>query len=845
MAAGIAVFVSIRFSDPLPAGLNEAIARLVTREAGCLIPDHEEEVDKIVRFTIPSNAFLFVRSLREWLRREKSDIAATVGIAAGEVQISGTSPAITRSAELAKFGHPGQNLVDPAAREVGRLCLPPGFLMPKLGETQLGFGLSAEPIYQLSITGQPDDFPVLDVVEEVYGNVQEFPKSFVGRESESAELQKLLVDHQLVTIVGTGGVGKTALAHWLSDSLASIYRDGAWRVDLAKLPKGANVAMAIASDLKLRNLQDQTALERIQLELSTLEGLLWIDNCEHVIDQCRKVLSAVLDVAPRVKFLLTSRKALELVEERAFFLSPFEIPTNAELAETSSAVQLFIQRAASARPGFDPLPSEYGLIIDMCRKVDGLPLAIELAAAQVAHQSVAEISERLAEALKEPVGGAPGRHRTLTHALSWSYSLLEEKEQKFFRNLGVLVGPVNRAMILSLGKDARWKEGEAEKILQKLVQHSLIQEDAKRGLESYRLLEPVRQFAEDLLTRQEELQPAKRKFAKVNLAWLQAIYANGWPLQRTLANVKRQWPNLAVALDLFLEDPSGGKDALVLCVELYDFWLTFGPYDLAHTYFVRALAAGKSTPSRSNGDLYSWIGTFASYAGRYEESGEAFQKSMEMHGRAGNRERQEVARQNYIIYLRNRGDLELALDEARKGFEQVLPTDEGFIEIRNNYSWMLQQTGRHEKALAILQETMTMDLGKNPAWRKACMSAQMHAIALAQNNSNLAEQHLALCLECYRECGNAQGLFATIEEAGLYALRMGDWRRAAKLIGGAAAHLDKAGVGRPFPDAERRDAALVAIRESSSDEEAEAAYFEGALMSLEDLYDYARAGCSH
>jgi len=849
LAAGIALFVSVRFSDPLPAALNQALDRLITKEGGCRLTDIQEDVDGIARFLSPSSAFLFVRALHNWLRREKSEILATVGIAAGETDELGNSPAIVRSVELATFGHPGQTLVDPAAREIGRIGLPAGFIMPLLGETRLAFSLSAEKIYQLTITGLPDDFPPLDVVEEVYGNVKEFPKKFIGREKESAELESLLVQNQVVSIVGPGGVGKTALAHWLSDTLSSHYRDGSWRIDLAKLPKGGNVAMAIAADLQLRGLQDQTATERVVRDLQSFEGLLWVDNCEHVIDQCREVVSAILLKCTRVKFLLTSRTALELVEEKAVFLSPLDIPKNAEEAESCAAVQLFIDRAKVANPAFDPLPSEYELVIEVCRKVDGLPLAIELAAAQISTQPVGEVLERLGTALKTPQPNVHPRHRTLNNALTWSYSLLDDKEQKFFRQLGVLIGPINRDMIVALGKEARWKAGDSERILGKLVRHSLVQEDARRGQETYRLLEPVRQFAYDHLERAGELAATKRKFAKVNLVWLQGLSNYNWPMQRWLANVRRQWPNLEVALKYFLADPHSGRDALTMSVELYDHWIRFGPYDLAHEYYGRALAAGKSTPARCQGDIYAWMGTFAMYAGRYEESEAAFVKAIELHRKSSNRQREQIAWQNYTILLRNWNRTQEALEVAKRCAEQSLPTDEGYINLQHNYSWMLQQTGNYQEAKRILQETLTlsqqMEYSVEMAWRLACQYAQMYSIALAENSSNNAEQYLSKSLEYYRESANLQGLLAMIEDAGFFALRMGDYVRAGKLIAGAAVHFEKAGVGRNLPDAAKRDEALAAITEALGNDAAELVYITGGLLSLDDLYDLARAGNAH
>lgn len=749
--------------------------------------------------------------------------------------------ALERSAELANHANPGQCLLGPAARELARPNLAAGYMIIVLGDMRLGNSLSADKIGQLCIPGFPDDFPRIDALDDIASNIKEL-ESFIGRDDESKAVRQLIRRNELVTIYGPAGVGKSSLAQWIAYDLAEDYRDGAYKVDFANIPANGNVATAIAADLKLPSLQNSSAEDRVLVNLSSFKGLVWLDNCEHVLHQTKKLLAKIIDLCPDVTFLLTSQKKLLLPEEAAYELKPFEVPTDATDIEHSDGVRLFETRARAANPDFKPTQADYAVIAEICRKLDGLPLAIELAAGQSAKQSLTELQQRLTEGVWATSSGPGPKQQTLRTALSWSYSLLDDKEKRFFRSLGALFGWTNRELTIAIGTTPRMSEEEGGRLLDSLVASSLIQErKPHKGASSFRMLQPVREFALDLLERNEELEPARNKVAKEFLAWLVGLKAKLMRLSQWVSAVHREKSNVEGSLEVLLNQPSGGRDALTACTELYDYWIRKGPYDGAHRWYERAIATGKKTHAADLPDIYIWMGTFAGYAGNYDASIAAFEKAIKLHEKAGNLERVAVAMQNLAIHLRNADRLDEAIEVARKSVELCVPENPGGAMTVGNLAFYLAEGGFIEEAKEWLAKAIALNEKEQDPWAKACHESQLTYLALLENNSAEAEFHASEALAAYRETDNLQGLLATIEAAGFIALRLGNVERAAKLIGGSDKQFLEAGVGRPPRDEAKKNEAREEINHALGDA-AEACYLLGALMSIDELYDFARRG---
>ncbi len=845
---GIQTFVNLRVAETVGPGVRGALARRAKQESGFVL-DPLDGIFFLAFFPLVSSALTFARYAHDIFARDEKavekGVKPAIGIECGEV-LAGTPlkriVSFQRSTELAGLAYDGQNLIGPAAREVIRPSLAAGFGIIELGEIRLGNSISADHVWQLAISGFPVDFPRIEALDDVGTNITEVPENFIGRDKEAAEIRRALTEGQLVTISGAAGVGKSSLAYWLAFDLVETYRDGAWKVDLAKIPRGGSVATAIAADLKLPSMPNHSNEERVRTMLSTMSGLVWLDNCEHVIVQAREVLPRILKYCPRVKFLLTSRTALGIEEEETFELQPFGVPTDMEEFADSEACRLFMNRAKAASPEFDASPADLAVVAEICRRVDGLPLAIELAAAQVARYSVKTLLARLSEALKASSAKLPSRHKTLDGALSWSYSLLDEPQQKFFRNLGVLAGPTRRDIAVALGRNPRASEEASLAVLRALVSASLVQEVKLGASRAYRLLEPMRQFALAQLDKLGEESAARTKLGKEYLEWLEKLGESKLPEKRWVLLISREMANLEATLNWLISDPKGAKLALQLCVKLISYWLLEGPFDLAHEWCALAFERGKSVPGVATADIYGWIGTFAGYAGSYDAAKAALQRAIQLHGKSGNKEREAVALTNLAIHLRNNGELEEAIKAQRRALELTEEGGQSSVMRLANLAMSLIWGGEIDEAKHYHGKAFELNKVIGDQWARAVLETQATAFDMLENNTASAETNASKCLESYREAGSVQGLLCTIEVVGFLALRVGNVERAAKLIAGAAKHFFTRGVGRPPMDEEKKNDALLEIETALGSELAEALYAEGAQMSLDELYDLARSG---
>ncbi|MGH3561618.1 MAG: ATP-binding protein, partial [Mycobacterium sp.] len=342
------------------------------------------------------------------------------------------------------------------------------------------------------------DFPALRALDASPGNLRPATTSFIGRAAEVAELQTTLKTHRLVTLTGVGGVGKTRLAVEVAAQLADEFPDGVWVFELAAVADPAAVPDAVAAVLGTTQQPGKSVAESVAAALEGRVRLLVFDNCEHVLGAAADLIEAILAHSATVKVLATSREGLGVADERLWPVPSLDVGAGTD----SAAVTLFVERAQSVSPRFSMTQAdEAGAVLEICRRLDGIPLAIELAASRMASMTASDVRDRLDQRFRLRIGSRRGleRHQTLRHAVAWSYGLLAEPEKALLERCSVFAGGFDLQSACAVGGCEDLDDYAIIDLLDALVRKSLLVADRSSGRTRFAMLETIRQFAEEQL----------------------------------------------------------------------------------------------------------------------------------------------------------------------------------------------------------------------------------------------------------------------------------------------------------------------------------------------------------
>jgi len=417
-----------------------------------------------------------------------------MGLATGEAELRdgdyfGT--VLNRAARVMAAGHGGQILL--ADSTAGLLS---GVDLVDLGPRRLRDLPTPVQVFQVQAEGLQTDFPALRALDTSPGNLRPAATSFIGRESEVAEVQATVKAHRLVTLTGVGGVGKTRLALEVAARLVDEYPDGVWFFELAAVTDPAAIPDAVAAALGITQQPGKSVSESVAAALEGRVRLLVFDNCEHVRDAAADLVEAILAHSATVKLLATSREGLGVVDEQLWLVPSLNVGAGIE----SAAVNLFVERAHSVASRFSMGSSdEAGAVVEICRRLDGIPLAIELAASRMASMTASEVRDRLDQRFRLLVGSRRGleRHHTLRHAVAWSYDHLDDTEKTLLDRCSVFAGGFDlQSACAVMGSDDDFAVLD---LLDALVRKSLLIADRSSGRTRFSMLETIRQFAEEQL----------------------------------------------------------------------------------------------------------------------------------------------------------------------------------------------------------------------------------------------------------------------------------------------------------------------------------------------------------
>jgi predicted ATPase len=427
------------------------------------------------------------------------ELPVRMGLATGEAELRegdyfGT--ALNRAARVMAAGHGGQILL--ADSTAGLLS---GVDLVDLGPRRLRDLPTAVGLFQVRAAGLRTDFPPLRALDASPGNLRAATTSFIGRESEVAELHAAVKAHRLVTLTGVGGVGKTRLATEVAARLADEFPDGVWFFELAAVADPAAVPDAVAAVLGITQQPGKTVTESVASALEGRVRLLVLDNCEHVLDAAADLIEAILAQSATVTTLATSREGLRVANEQLWPVPSLDVGAGID----SAAVSLFIERAQAVSSGFSVANAdEAAAVVEICRRLDGIPLAIELAASRMASMTAIEVRDRLDQRFRLLVGSRRGlaRHQTLRHAVAWSYDHLDDAEKPLLERCSVFAGGFDLQSACAVtGSDDDFATLD---LLDALVRKSLLVADRSSGRTRFSMLETIRQFAEEQLVARGE-----------------------------------------------------------------------------------------------------------------------------------------------------------------------------------------------------------------------------------------------------------------------------------------------------------------------------------------------------
>ncbi len=778
---------------------------------------------------------------------DSTALKVRMAIHTGEADANIRGPEVNRAARIRAVAHGGQVVVSSASQALADGALPPGVELLDLGEHRLKDLSRPERIYQLVHAELPREFPPLKSLDAFSHNLPIQVTSFIGREGEIDELTKALEQSRMVTLTGTGGTGKTRLALQVAGGLVDIFSEGVYFVALAPVTAPGLVVQAIARALALREAADRDLFDQVVDRLTPGRQLVLLDNCEHLIDAVARVATDLLARSPRLTLLATSREALNIAGETVWRVPSLSLPEavgsqDIEEVERSEAVRLFVDRAGAAKRGFALSDANRNAVTQVCRRLDGVPLAIELAAARTSSLTPDEIMRRLEDRFRLLTGGsrtAMARQQTLEAAVDWSHDLLTPEEQVLFRRLSVFAGGFDMSAGESVGAGEPVDPTEILDLVTRLVDRSLVvADDSPEGSTRFRMLETLRQYGRKKLFDSGEADEFQRRHFEHYLALVEAA------IQDRRHDQTLWLDRLQVELDNFraaLEWAAGaeGDLELRLAAGVGWLWTVRGPYDEGRDRLIEILGrrrergAPRATLLGHAAALMVYSRDVAKAIALLEEAAEIFRELDDESGLA------EVnGRLGFAEWSAGQ------LDSAQKRFEQN-------VEIwgrqgrprRVAYATQMladiaASKGEVEKARELVDQSLMLAESKNDPRSLMLASITAGRISLLEGDIPAARSRFAEGLMLARQQGD-QGFLAIALRMGMVvAAASGDMARAARLEGASDYHRQSIGYQMVPPWAEALNTEWSDVITKSLPD-ADARRDEGRRLTLDEAVELA------
>src|SRR6516165_2020293 len=555
------------------ARLDRTVSDVIAAHDGVRPVEQGEGDSFVAAFARAADA---VACALELQRAPLAPIRLRIGVHTGDVQLRDEGnyigPTVNRTARLRDLAHGGQTVLSAATEEMVVDSLPADAWLTDLGSHPLRDLPRPERVVQLCHPDLRNDFPPLRTAKAVVShNLPVQLTNFVGRGAQMTDVEKLLVDNRLVTLTGAGGAGKTRLAVEIAARIAAEFGDGVWYVDLAPITHPGVVAVAVARAFGLPDQPGRSTMDTLLRFVRDRQMLVVLDNYEHLLDACAELVVALLGAAPGLPLLATSREPIGVAGEVSW-----RVPS---LSLADEAIELFVDRARRARPDFRITGDNTTTVIEICARLDGMPLAIELAAARVRALSAADILDGLRDRFRLLTGGARTavrRQQTLRASVDWSHALLSEPERVVFRRLAVFLGGFDVDAAQAVAGGGEMARFQVLDLLALLVDKSLVVADNNEGATRYRLLETVRQYALEKLDESGEADAVRSRHRDYYTAMAALFDAPaGSDYEQRLEQAETEIDNLRAAF-AWSREHSDAELALALASSLQPLWYARG-----------------------------------------------------------------------------------------------------------------------------------------------------------------------------------------------------------------------------------------------------------------------------
>jgi predicted ATPase/class 3 adenylate cyclase len=762
---------------------------------------------------------------------------------------------LNRVARLLAAGHGGQTLVSQAVYDLIGDALPEGVALRDLGAHSLKDLQQKVQIYQLVHAALPAEFPPLKSLDVLPNNLPTQPTSFVGREREMAEIKRLLALTHLLTLTGAGGNGKTRLALQVAADLLEDYPDGVWLIELAALADTSLVPQAVASALGVREQPGRPLTQTLAEFLKARKALLVLDSCEHVLEACLPLAALLLRACPGVRILATSREALNVPGEASWMVPPLSAPDPRSLPSAPVAlvsalnqyegIRLFVERAVLGKSDFALTERNAAALAQICHRLDGIPLAIELAAARVKAMSVDQIATRLDDRFRLLTGGSRmllPRHQTLRATMDWSYDLLTEGERALLRRLSVFAGGWTLEAAESVCQGDGIEEWEVLELQTHLVEKSLVTvEESPGGETRYRTLGTVQQYARDRLMETGEAAQLRNRHRDwfLELAERAGSELRGPEQARWLDRLEQEHDNLRTALEWSQAKPEGAEAGLRLAGSLYRFWYVRGYLSEGQQWLEGALSTSSGAAALPRAKALHGAGYLTWGQGDLPRARALLEESLALYRKLG--DRRGLARTlnslGLVGFELGETDRASSLWEEGLSLAREIGAQDLVSTLLNNVGEAARIQGDYERARKLYEEALDMD-GEVSTQGTAIRLMNLGLVAYSQGDYAAARSFFAKGLGIGRKLRDKGSIASCLEGlAGVYGVRE-EPERAARLLGAAEA-LRKA-INSPVQTGDRADydRFVAAARSGLSEETFAVAWAEGQGMAIEQAIAY-------